>query len=105
MSPTVSVENVAERFVAYWLRVNGYFTNINSKTPGSMEIEARGSVKSLLVQVRAAVQPNIPEMLSPDELRTITSRAARLGFEPWEARVQLDEQLRQVGEIQWRKLS
>lgn len=102
--------NVGERLVAHWLSGNGYATNIDAKAPGSTDIEAhildaKGSAKSLLVQVKAAKQPNSPKPISSDEERNITSRAARLGFEAWEAQVTLDDRLRQVGEIQWRKLA
>jgi len=106
MMPTpYEIGNTAERLVAHWLREFGYFSNINTKAPGATDIEARGNTRSLLVQVKAALHPSVPDSLSPDEVRDLTSRAARLGVEPWEARVQLDQQLRQVGEIQWRKLA
>jgi hypothetical protein len=105
MITTVTIGNVAERRVAYWLEDYGYSTNIGSKDPSSTEIEGRGNSRSLLVRVKSAVQPNTPDTLSTDEICSLTERAARRGWEAWEARVQLDEQLRQVGEIQWRKLS
>jgi hypothetical protein len=105
MTTTVTIGTVAERRVAYWLEEYGYSTNIDTKDPSSTEIEARGNAKSLLVQVKSAVQPDKPDTLSADEVRSLTERAARRGLEAWEARVQLDQQLRQVGEIQWRKLS
>ena len=95
---------VGERLVAHWLSAHGYSTTIDTKGPGSTDIEAKGTT-SLLVQVKAAKQPGTPDTLSADEERNITARAARLGYEAWEARVQLDQQLGQVGEIQWRKLS
>jgi len=105
MATATQTGNVGERLVARWLAENGYSTNIDTKASGSTDIEARGNTKSLLVQVKSAVQPSTPDTLSADEMRNITSRAARLGFEAWEASVQLDQQLRQVGDIQWRKLA
>ena len=93
MPTTSAVGNVEERLVSYWLADSGYSTNIDTKAPDSTIIEGRGNSKSLLVQVKSAVQPNIPSSLTPEEVGRIISRAASFGFEPWEARVQLDEQM------------
>ena len=82
---TTQTGNVGERLVALWLAEHGYSTNIDTKAPGSSDIEAGGNTKSLLIQVKSAVQPSVPDTLSTDEVRNITSRAARLGFEAWEA--------------------
>jgi hypothetical protein len=57
-----------------------------------------------LVQVKAAISPNNPESLSPEETQNIGSRATRLNAEAWEARVQLNANLQLIGEIQWRQL-
>jgi uncharacterized membrane protein YcgQ (UPF0703/DUF1980 family) len=104
MATTIQIENVGERLVANWLAQHGYSINIDTRSLDSSDIEARGYNTSLLVQVKSASQPSTPEMLSSDDEGNIISRAARLGLQPWEARVQLDQQLRQVGDIKWRKL-
>ena len=101
----VEIGNKGEKLVGAFLKQKGYSTNIDTKAPGSTDIEARGSKSSLLVQVKSAVKPNEPVSISSDEERNIKSRAAKLGWEAWEARVQLDASLNQVGEIKWRKLT
>jgi hypothetical protein len=55
--------------------------------------------------VKTAALPNKPAGLSSDEERNIKSRAARLRWDAYEARVQLDANGRLVGEIAWRKLT
>jgi hypothetical protein len=105
MATTAETGNVAERLVARWLAEHGYTAKIDTTAPESTEIEASGNAKSLLVQVKSAEQPSTPDTLTSEEMRNITMRAAQLGFEAWEARVQLDQQLRQVGDIRWRKLT
>jgi hypothetical protein len=105
MAATVQVENVGERLVIGWLAERGYSTNLDTSIPGSTDIEARGRQVNLLIQVRTAESPNTPSPMTPDEERILKSRAGRLGFEPWEARVQLNQHLQQVGDIQWRKLT
>jgi len=105
MPTQVEIGQKGERIVAAWLKEKGYTTNVDTKAPGSTDIEAKASSGNLLVQVKAAVSPNQPADLSSDEVRNIKSRASNLGWTAWEARVQLDSHLVLLGEIQWRKLS
>jgi len=104
MATAVEIGSKGEHLVAAWLNGRGYMTNVDTKAPGSTDIEANGPA-SILVQVKTAVLPNTPVSLSSDELRNIKSRATNTKREAWEARVQVDEKLNQVGEIQWKKLS
>lgn len=105
MATTTQIGNVGERLVAAWLAARNYSTNIDTKGDGSTDIEARSTQASLLVQVKAAVQPNTPASLTPEEELNIKSRATRLRLQAWEAKVQLNQQFQQVGDIQWRKLA
>jgi hypothetical protein len=105
MTATVQAESVGERLVALWLAERGYSTNATARTNGSADIEVRGPRNSMLVQVRSALAPDAPTPISPDEERRIQARAQQMGLEAWEARVQLNSQLQQVGEIQWRRLA
>ena len=105
MPNQVEIGQVGERIVAHELATKGYRTNIDTKAPGSTDIEARGTNAGLLVQVKTATSPNSPPAISGDEERNIKSRAIRLGFEAWEAKVQVDARLNLVGAIGWRKLN
>src|SRR5258708_39296993 len=105
MSTQVKTGQAGEHIVARELAAKGYRTNLDTKGPGSTDIEARGTNASLLVQVKTAVSPNAPAGLSSDEERNIKSRAARLGYQAWEAKLQVDSGLSMVGTIAWRQLS
>ncbi len=76
----------------------------NTLAPGSTDIEAQSSTKRLLVQVKTAVCPTDPDRLSAKEEKRITSRAARLGAQAWEARVQVGPNLDLIGNVIWRKI-
>lgn len=89
-----------------WLKAKGYrIDRWDTQSPGSTDIEASGTAKRLLVQVKSALAPNQPAVLSGDEIAKIKSRAGKVGAEAWQAQVQLDSQLRQAGEIKWAKLN
>lgn len=100
----VDIRQMGEQAVSQWLRSKGYEAKVSARDPTLADIEARGSGGNLLVQVKAAVLPSSPSYLSSEEERDIRARAARLGFQAWEARVQLDQENRQVGAIVWRRL-
>ncbi len=105
MSTAVESHNLALRSVAYWLRLRGYTPTVLSKEPDKLILEGKGNTRSLLVQVKSAVQPGEPEKLTPDEERELIEQAAQLGCEPWEIRVQFDPPLRRAAMSEWRKLT
>jgi hypothetical protein len=105
MAMQVDIGKIGENIVGQWLRDNGYTKNVDTKLPGSTDIEAKGRNGNRLVQVKTAITPNEPASLSSDEVRNITSRATRLGCEAWEAKVQLGANYELVGNIRWRKLN
>ncbi len=98
------IGEAGERGVAKWLAENGYRTNVDTRSPASTDILAHGGDRVLLVQVKSAVAPTEPANLSPAEERDIKSRAAKLKYEAWEARVWLDASLSLIGRIVWRKI-
>ncbi len=99
------VGQAGENHVARWLQSQGFTVRQNTQLPGSTDIEAANSAKRLLVQVKSAVYPGAPATLSSDEVRNITSRAARIGAEAWVAQVVLNQQLQVQGQMAWTKLN
>jgi len=104
MHSQAEIGAAGERIVNNWLIGNNYKTNLNTRQPGSTDIEAVGPKASLLVQVKTALSPSTPADPSSDEVRNIKSRAARLGYEAWQAKVTVDANANFVGKIQWQRL-
>jgi len=121
MPTSFEIGQAGERIVATWLRYRGYtHVKVDTRLPGSTDIDAHRvplmnylfpklfenpkNKERMLVQVKSAVYPHDPGSLSSDEERNITSRAAKIGAQAWEARVELNSNLERVGEIRWRKL-
>jgi hypothetical protein len=104
MATTTDEGAIGERIVAQWLFSKKYSVKVNTNLPGSTDIQATSNKVNLLVQVKTAVFPNVPASLSAEEKGSIKSRAARLSYEAWEAKVQLDADLDLVGNIIWQKL-
>lgn len=105
MANPPEIDSIGERIAASALVGMGYQTNVDARQPGSTEIEAIQNDRKLLVQVKTAVVPDTPSQLSSEEERNIKSRATKLGCEPYEAKVQLDDWFRLVGKIEWRNLA
>ena len=105
MSSATDIGPRGERHVVDWLKAEGYsIIKWNTQASGSTDIEAKSSSKRLLVQVKTAVYPTDPAQLSAEEEKTITTRAAKLGAQAWEARVQVGSNLDLIGNVQWRKI-
>ena len=105
MSTASDIGRAGERHAVDWLRAEGYsIIKWNPQASGSTDIEAKSSSKRLLVQVKTAAYPTAPAQLSAEEEKAITSRAARLGAQAWEARVQVGSNLDLIGNVQWRRI-
>lgn len=102
---SAEIGNFGERHATAWLQSKGYQCYRNTQQPGSTDIEARGSTKSLLVQVKTGLSPSPAPGLSGEEQRNISSRASNLGYEAWLAQVQIDARGSLLGEITWNKLN
>jgi len=78
---------------------------VDTKTPGSADIDASKGHRRVLIQVKSALTPNAPPGLSSAELRNLKSRASRIGAEAWLAQVNLSPaNLARVGDINFTQL-
>jgi len=89
------IGDFGEQHAADELRGMGYSTNVDTKQPGSTDIEANGARAdgtklSLLVQVKTTVHPGVPEEPWPDEIRNIKSRAGNTNRTAFIALVTID---------------
>jgi len=105
MLTDISPDVIGEQIVATELEAQGYATNFLTKPGDSIGIEAKKAGSKLLVQVKVFAGRVPPAVLTSEEQKNLRLRAMRFGFEPWEAGVQLDEDLHLVGKIQWRCIS
>ena len=99
------IVDAGERIVAGWLSAKGYSIKAHARISGSTDIEAIGRDRKLLVLVKSSLAPDWPSSLAREEEEDVMLRAARLAYQAWEARVQVDARLDLVGDIQWRRLS
>jgi hypothetical protein len=105
MLTSSAIGAAGEKIVTAALTRMGYSCYRNTQQAGSTDIEATSSTKNLLVQVKTSVYPDVPADLSGEERRNITSRATRLGYEAWQAKVQINDNEELVGQINWLKLN
>jgi hypothetical protein len=104
MNHRVDIGSRGVRIAAEWLSKNGYRARIIAVSPGVTDIEAVSPQIKMLIQVRAAIHPNEPPTLTPEEIPPFQLRAQNKSFEPWEARIQFDTGHQLVGQIIWKKL-
>lgn len=105
MSGPQDVGSAGEKAVVDELKSKGWIIlRWDTNLPGSTDIEAQSGSKKILVQVKSAIAPNEPPVLSPQEESNIKSRATRIGAEAWEAKVWLNSNLTLI-KIDWRKLN
>ena len=76
-----------------------------AETATSMDIEATNSTQRLLVHVKTSRHPAQPTAPTPDEIRTLTTKAAQSGREPWQASVTVNEEGLLTQNIRWIRLT
>jgi hypothetical protein len=93
-----------ERHVMSDLTSKGYFCLRNRRSQAPTGIEAINGTEVALVQVKAAVHPNLPEGLSAEESARIRKRAVRMGWQAWLAQVQIDKFGAMLGAVTYTRL-
>ena len=105
MLTATQIGTIGEVHATTWLKANQYNCYRNTKLPGATDIEATGTVASLLVQVKTAVWPSYPANLTAEEQKAIIARANRTGRQAWLAQLQINNKGELVGSIAWTKLN
>jgi hypothetical protein len=102
---TRQIGKSVDKIVGNWLKSRGYrYVKVDTKPPDTAEIVADG-VANCIIQVKAAVYPNIPQMPENDEISSIMSRAKGAARQAWTALIQVDSSGELVGKIRWRALA
>jgi hypothetical protein len=105
MLTAAEVGTIGEQIAATWLKANAWEVYRNTKLPGATDIQASSGSRSLLVQVKTAVFPNLPVFLNNDDKKAIVTRANNNGNEAWLAQLQINDKGALVGKITWTKLN
>jgi hypothetical protein len=86
----LEVDEVAEGYVVAALRKQHFsIVRLQTKAPGLATIEAWTGTHHIFMHVTAAVSPDEPGALTPDEKQELQQRAVRVNAEVWEAVVVL----------------
>jgi hypothetical protein len=97
---------IGQKHVESWLNENGY-SDITKELFQSNDYGfiAKGSIESLVVQIRTFLHPQRPFKLSDFEVDLLTARAAKLGIVAYAAYVIVDGENNLAEEIIWERLS
>jgi hypothetical protein len=94
------------KHVESWLSENGY-SHIAKELLQANDygFTAKGSIESLIVQIRTFLHPQRHLKLSDFEIDFLTAKAAKLGLIAYAAYVIVDGENNLAGEIIWERLS
>jgi len=85
------LSTAAKTAVAGHLQHEGWtVTDLNPGCDGPADISASKDGVTILVRIKAALLPQLPDALTQREVQRILSTAAPIQASPYEARVQLD---------------
>lgn len=101
----MKIDNSGEQIVTDYLSNKGFKVHPVETGHHVKSFEVNGQPSNFLVQVKSAIKPKTPLFASIEEENNLKTEAEKLGYEAWEARVQMDRKLQPVGEIKWRKLN
>lgn len=103
---TTEIHHIGQQQVENWLIDNGFINVVqNDKTQEAMhDIEANGSIENILVHIRVALHPDLPNKTKADEKATIRTSAEKLNRKAYVAYVVIDPDKNVVGEINWERL-
>jgi hypothetical protein len=93
-----------ERHVRSDLTSKGYFCLRNKRSRVPTGIEAIKGTEVALVQVKAAVHPDVPAGLSAEESARIRKRAVRMCWKARLAQVQIDDAGALLGPVTYTRL-
>ncbi len=93
-----------ERHVRSNLTSKGYFCLRNKRSRTPTGIEAIKGTEVMIVHVKAAIHPNLPEGLPAEESARIRKRAARMGWQAWLAQVKIDKFGAMLGAVTYTRL-
>ncbi len=100
----VDLGTIGEKIVVGWLTSRGYSCHRNTQQAGGSGIEATGPAK-LLVEVKTSIAPTEPADATWGEISNMLTRACKLGYEAWLAKIQVNDHGQRVGDVWWRKLA
>ncbi len=96
-----------EGHVAKILRSHGWTVLLEEARPsGATDILVALGERRVFIQVKSAVFPGQPPMLTDAERYSLVSRALKANADPWLVHVQMDEDsLQPVGALAWHTVS
>jgi hypothetical protein len=100
------INPAGQKLVESWLSENGYF-DISKEPLQSNEYGfiAKGTIESILVQIRTFLHPQRPFKLSDFEINSLSAKAVKAGLVAYAAYVTVDEENNLEGDIIWERLS
>ena len=100
------INHSGQKQVEDWLVNNGFNNVVHNdiEVGGIKGIEANGNLENILVYVRAALLPDLPSKIKPDEKATIKEIAEKQERKAYVAYLVIGDDHLVVGEISWERL-
>ena len=99
------IASLGAKYMENWLNENGYTDiEIDNWQAGSVDIQAKGKLENILVQVKTVQLPGEKVPLSGTDKFALKDLASRLERIPYAAFITIDEGKNQVGETAWERV-